>query len=63
MPGMSCANCTAAIERELSRVHGVASVSADLGTKVVTVHGAGFSEADLRRAIDEAGYEVDDGDA
>jgi copper chaperone len=59
---MSCAHCTAAIEGEISRVAGVVSVSADLDTKLVTVRGAGLSDAELRAAIDEAGYEVDDGD-
>jgi copper chaperone CopZ len=59
---MSCAHCTAAIEGEISRVAGFESVSADLDTKLVTVRGAGLSDGDLRAAIEEAGYEVDDGD-
>lgn len=62
VPGISCAHCTAAIEDEISRVAGVESVSADLDTKLVTVRGAGLSDGELRAAIDEAGYEVDDGD-
>jgi copper chaperone CopZ len=60
---MSCGHCTAAIEGEISRVAGVESVSADLETKLVTVRGVGLSDGELRAAIDEAGYEVDDGDA
>jgi copper chaperone len=63
VPGMSCGHCTAAIEGEVSQVAGVESVSADLETKLVTVRGAGLSDGELRAAIDEAGYEVDDGDA
>jgi copper chaperone len=63
VPGMSCGHCTAAIEGEISRVAGVESVSADLDTKLVTVCGSGLSDGELRAAIDEAGYEVDDGDA
>ncbi len=62
VPGMSCAHCTAAIEGEVSRVAGVESVSADLETKLVTVRGESFSDGELRAAIDEAGYEVVDGD-
>jgi len=61
VPGMSCAHCTAAIEGEISRVAGVESVSADLQTKLVAVRGAGLSDGELRAAIEEAGYEVDDG--
>lgn len=60
---MSCAHCTAAIEGEVSRVAGVESVSAALATKLVTVRGESLSDDELRAAIDEAGYEVDDGDA
>lgn len=61
--GMTCAHCTAAIEGEVGQVAGVESVSADLETKLVTVRGDGLSDGALREAIDEAGYEVDDGDA
>ena len=60
---MSCEHCTAAVEGEVSRVAGVESVSADLETKLVTVRGEELSDGELRAAIDEAGYEVDDGDA
>ncbi|MGH2991871.1 MAG: heavy-metal-associated domain-containing protein [Gaiellaceae bacterium] len=63
VPGMSCATCTAAIEGEVSQVAGVESVSADLETKLVNVRGERLSDGELRAAIDEAGYEVDDGDA
>jgi copper chaperone len=63
VPGMSCAHCTAAIEGEISRVAGVESVSADLATTLVTIGGTRLSDAELRAAIEEAGYEVDDRDA
>jgi copper chaperone len=60
---MSCGRCTAAIEGEISRAARVESVSADLDTKFVTVRGSGLSDGELRVAIEEAGYEVEDGDA
>ena len=63
VPGMTCAKCTSAIEAEVARVSGVDAVSADLETKLVTVRGESPADGDLRAAIDEAGYEVDDGDA
>ena len=56
VPGMHCANCTAAVEQELARVGGVASVQTDLETKLVTVQGENLSDEALRAAIDEAGY-------
>jgi copper chaperone len=60
---MSCEHCRAAVEGEVSRVAGVESVAADLETKLVTVRGEGLSDGELWAAIDEAGYEVDHGDA
>ena len=59
VPGMHCANCTGTVEGELSKVEGVASVTAELATKLVTVRGESLSDAALREAIDEAGYEVE----
>ena len=53
---MHCANCTAAVEQELARVGGVASVQTDLESKLVTVQGENLSDEALRAAIDEAGY-------
>ena len=58
VPGMSCGHCKAAVEQELRGVAGVETVEVDLDTKLVTVGGAGLSDADLRAAIDEAGYAV-----
>jgi copper chaperone len=58
VPGMSCAHCKAAVEQELRAVPGVERVDVDLETKLVTVAGATLADADLRAAIDEAGYDV-----
>jgi copper chaperone CopZ len=57
VPGISCGHCKAAIEGEVAKVAGVTSVVADVDTKVVTVEGRP-ADADVRAAIDEAGYEV-----
>lgn len=62
VPGMTCEHCRTAIEGELRRVDGVAEVDVDLDAKRVSVRGAGLADERLRSAIDEAGYEVDDGD-
>jgi copper chaperone len=55
---MHCSHCEAAVKRELSEVEGVASVDVDLESKQVTVSGLGLSDAALRAAIEEAGYEA-----
>jgi copper chaperone CopZ len=63
VPGMSCEHCRAAITKEVAAVDGVASVTVDLERKLVTVGGEGVSDADVRAAIDEAGYDIEDGAA
>jgi copper chaperone len=58
VPGMSCEHCRAAISGEVSKVAGVSEVEVDLETKRVVVHGEGVSDAEVRAAIDDAGYDV-----
>ena len=50
VPGMSCGHCRAAVESEVGKVAGVASVEVDLDAKRVTVAG--------EQLDDEAGYDV-----
>jgi copper chaperone len=57
VPGMSCSHCRVAIDREVTTVAGVSRVDVDLQAKQVTVTGA-FSDAQVRAAIDDAGYDV-----
>ena len=59
VPAMHCAHCQAAVREELSRLEGVDSVDVDLETKVVVVHGRSLDDAELRAAIEEAGYEAE----
>jgi Cu+-exporting ATPase len=56
--GMSCASCVAHVEKALAAVPGVASVAVNLATESATVSGSALDAATLRRAVDEAGYEV-----
>lgn len=58
VPGMTCGHCKAAVERELGKVPGVASVDVDLDSKQVVVAGAGLQHAALVAAVDEAGFDV-----
>jgi copper chaperone CopZ len=58
VPGISCSHCRVAIGGEVSKVVGVTDVDVDIDAKRVTVTGAGFHDAAVRDAIDEAGYDV-----
>jgi copper chaperone CopZ len=58
VPGISCGHCKNAIEGELAPLDDVESALVDIDAKTVTVTGE-ITEADVRAAVDEAGYEVD----
>jgi copper chaperone CopZ len=59
VPGMTCGHCEAAVKSEVGKVAGVATVTVDLATKLVTVEGSDDLAA-ITAAIDEAGFEVAD---
>jgi copper chaperone len=58
--GMSCGHCKAAVEGELNRLSGVkkANAEVDRGTVEVTYDEGKVTTADLKGAIEEAGYTV-----
>jgi copper chaperone len=58
VPGISCGHCRVAITGEVGQVAGVSAVDVDLTAKRVTVTGAGFDDAAVRSAIDDAGYDI-----
>jgi copper chaperone CopZ len=58
VPGVSCEHCRTAITREVGALAGVEAVDVDLDRKLVTVAGAGLSDAELRAAIGDAGYDA-----
>jgi copper chaperone len=58
VPGVNCANCEAAIKQAISPIEGVDQIHVDLETKKVVVRGAALDDAELRAAIDGAGYDV-----
>jgi len=60
VPGMTCGHCKAAIETELGKVSGVASVTVDLDAKLVAVVGTALDHKALVAAVDEAGFDVAD---
>ena len=57
VPGISCSHCRWAINRKVSKVAGVNGVDVDIKAKQVTVTGA-FDDAQVRDAIDDAGYDI-----
>ena len=56
--GMSCQHCVASVSEEVSAVPGVRGVDVDLATGRLVVSGVGVSDAAVRTAVQEAGYEV-----
>ena len=57
--GMTCGHCVSAVSDEVGRIDGVTAVDVDLATGSVTVtSAAALDDADVREAIDEAGYEL-----
>ncbi len=58
--GMTCASCAATIEKALARVPGVISANVNLASEKATVEYLGdeADTADLRRAVEDAGYHV-----
>ena len=58
VPSMSCGHCVAAITAEVTQVPGVVDVAIDLDTKAVVVTGDGLDDSAVRKAIEEAGFEV-----
>ena len=56
--GMSCAHCSARVEKALAAVAGVTSAQVDLEAKIASVTCEGVSDEQLKAAVEDAGYEV-----
>jgi copper chaperone len=57
--GMSCDHCVAAVRDEVSAIDGVTGVDVVLETGTVTITSeAPVTEASVRAAVEEAGYEL-----
>lgn len=54
---ISCEHCKHAIETEVAKLEGIASVQVDVATKTITVEGDA-DDAAIVAAIDEAGYDA-----
>jgi copper chaperone len=57
--GMTCGHCVASVTEEVQEVAGVTDVAVDLESGGLRVTSAGpLSEADVRAAVEEAGYQL-----
>ncbi|GAA4237158.1 copper chaperone CopZ [Streptosporangium album] len=58
--GMTCGHCVSSVSTEVGKVSGVTGVQVDLASGAVTVSGAGFSDEEIRAAVEQAGYTLVD---
>lgn len=57
--GMTCDHCVRSVQGEVGQIAGVSDVDVDLATGAVTVTSeAALDDADVRAAVEEAGYEL-----
>lgn len=56
--GMSCSHCEMAVKKALGELEGVKNVQVDLGNKKVEVNGENLQDEKLKKAIEDAGYDV-----
>ncbi|GAA0963312.1 heavy-metal-associated domain-containing protein [Actinocorallia libanotica] len=56
--GMTCGHCKASVTEEVGEVSGVTGVDVDLESGKVVVSGEGFTDDQVRKAVEEAGYQV-----
>jgi copper ion binding protein len=57
--GMTCGHCVASVTEEISEIDGVTDVAVDLPTGAVTVTSSTpLDNADVRAAVEEAGYQL-----
>ncbi|MFQ5660155.1 MAG: heavy-metal-associated domain-containing protein [Gammaproteobacteria bacterium] len=59
--GLACPFCAYGIEKQLSRIQGVDSISTDIknGTVTITMNeGKTLKQADAARAVDKAGFSM-----
>lgn len=56
--GMHCGHCTGAVEKALSALAGVTSVTVSLEAKNAVVKGEVLSDAALKEAVEDTGFDV-----
>lgn len=62
--GMTCGHCVSSVSQEVGAIPGVTDVQVELSTGLVTVSSEQpVDDAQVKAAVEEAGYEVADGSA
>ncbi|WP_182904960.1 heavy-metal-associated domain-containing protein [Microbispora sp. H13382] len=56
--GMTCGHCVSSVSGEIGKIGGVTGVAVDLPAGAVTVSGAGFTDEEIRAAVEQAGYQL-----
>jgi copper chaperone CopZ len=56
--GMTCGHCVASVTEEVVEVAGVERVDVDLASGRMVVSGDGFTDDQIRAAVEQAGYEA-----
>ncbi|QUQ67559.1 heavy-metal-associated domain-containing protein [Kutzneria sp. CA-103260] len=57
--GMTCGHCVSSVTEEVSEVTGVRQVDVDLASgRLTVVSDTDVPEADIRAAVEEAGYQL-----
>jgi copper chaperone CopZ len=56
--GMTCAHCVAAVTEEVARIPGAEHVDVDLESGTLAISGDDIDAADVRAAVEEAGYSL-----
>ena len=56
--GMTCDHCRASVSEEVGELAGVESVDVDLESGRLEVFGPSVSDAEVKAAVEEAGYEL-----
>lgn len=56
--GMHCGGCVASVDRVLAKLPGVGERKISVGTATLTVDESQVGEAQLREAVDGAGFDV-----
>ncbi|UJA21496.1 heavy-metal-associated domain-containing protein [Thermoleophilia bacterium SCSIO 60948] len=56
--GMSCSHCATSVSERIESLDPVTEVRVDLPTGRVEVAGSGYTDEQVRQAVEEAGYEL-----
>lgn len=59
---INCDNCVAKVRDHINDVHGVSTWEVNTASKdkVLTVNGEDFKEEELKRAVKDAGFEIEE---